>query len=91
MPAAGIMAGMALSAGNLPREVEETEDRFDAKLWSELASAGLLGIWLPEDVGGSDLPAMAMVGVEEEIRVCSLSDTEDPARTLRFPEPERTA
>jgi hypothetical protein len=28
------------------------------------------------------------VGVEEEIRVCSLSDTEDPAGTLRFPEPD---
>ena len=26
------------------REVEATDDRFDRKLWGELASAGLLGI-----------------------------------------------
>ena len=48
------------------REVEDTEDRFDAKLWSELASAGLLGIWLPEDVGGSDLGFVAAGIVAEE-------------------------
>jgi alkylation response protein AidB-like acyl-CoA dehydrogenase len=48
------------------REVEETEERFDAKLWSELASAGLLGIWLPEDVGGSDLGFVAAGIVAEE-------------------------
>jgi len=30
-------------------------DRFDRKLWAELASAGLLGIALPEDVGGAGL------------------------------------
>ncbi len=36
-------------------EIAEGNDRFDAKLWSELASAGLLGISLPEDVGGAGL------------------------------------
>ena len=36
-------------------ETDPTSDRFDAKLWSELASAGLLGISLPEDVGGAGL------------------------------------
>ena len=36
-------------------EIAEGNDRFDRKLWSELASAGLLGISLPEDVGGAGL------------------------------------
>lgn len=36
-------------------ESEPEGDRFDRKLWSELASAGLLGISLPEDVGGAGL------------------------------------
>jgi 3-oxocholest-4-en-26-oyl-CoA dehydrogenase beta subunit len=48
------------------REVEETEERFDAKLWGELASAGLLGIWLPESVGGAGLGFVAAGIVAEE-------------------------
>jgi len=36
-------------------ETDPTSDRFDRKLWSELAAAGLLGIALPEDVGGAGL------------------------------------
>jgi len=36
-------------------ETDPTDDRFDRKLWSELAAAGLLGIGLPEDVGGAGL------------------------------------
>ncbi|HWE69023.1 MAG TPA: acyl-CoA dehydrogenase family protein [Acidimicrobiales bacterium] len=36
-------------------EAESDGDRFDRKLWAELASAGLLGIALPEDVGGAGL------------------------------------
>ncbi len=36
-------------------ESDPDGDRFDAKLWSELASAGLLGIALPEGVGGAGL------------------------------------
>jgi acyl-CoA dehydrogenase len=36
-------------------ESEPDGDRFDRKLWSELASAGLLGIALPEEVGGAGL------------------------------------
>jgi acyl-CoA dehydrogenase len=36
-------------------ETSGDEDRFDAKLWSELAAAGLLGIALPESVGGAGL------------------------------------
>jgi alkylation response protein AidB-like acyl-CoA dehydrogenase len=36
-------------------ESEPDGDYFDAKLWSELAAAGMLGIALPEDVGGAGL------------------------------------
>jgi len=36
-------------------ETDPTSERFDRKLWSELAGAGLLGIALPEDVGGAGL------------------------------------
>jgi acyl-CoA dehydrogenase len=36
-------------------ELESDGDRFDRKLWSELAAAGLLGIALPEAVGGAGL------------------------------------
>jgi alkylation response protein AidB-like acyl-CoA dehydrogenase len=48
------------------REVEDTDERFDRKLWGELASAGLLGIWLPEDVGGAGLGFVAAGIVAEE-------------------------
>jgi alkylation response protein AidB-like acyl-CoA dehydrogenase len=39
------------------RELESDADgdRFDRKLWTELAAAGLLGISLPENVGGAGL------------------------------------
>jgi acyl-CoA dehydrogenase len=39
------------------RELESEPDgeRFDGKIWAELAAAGLLGIALPEDVGGAGL------------------------------------
>jgi 3-oxocholest-4-en-26-oyl-CoA dehydrogenase beta subunit len=36
-------------------ETDPANDRFDRKLWSELAAAGLLGIALPEAVGGAGL------------------------------------
>ncbi len=36
-------------------ESEPDGDRFDRKLWGELAAAGLLGIALPEAVGGAGL------------------------------------
>ena len=46
-----------LSTNERLREIEldVDGDRVDRKLWSELASAGLLGISLPEDVGGAGL------------------------------------
>ena len=36
-------------------EAEAETPRFDRKLWSELATAGLTGITLPEEVGGAGL------------------------------------
>ncbi len=36
-------------------EVERTADRFDERLWAELARANLLGLSLPEEHGGSGL------------------------------------
>jgi alkylation response protein AidB-like acyl-CoA dehydrogenase len=37
------------------RELEDAGEAFDRKLWSELATAGLLGIGLPEEYGGGGL------------------------------------
>jgi 3-oxocholest-4-en-26-oyl-CoA dehydrogenase beta subunit len=46
-----------LSTHERLREIESEPDgdHFDRKLWSELAAAGLLGISLPEEVGGAGL------------------------------------
>jgi len=52
----------------------ETEDaeRFDRALWSALAAAGLLGIALPEDVGGAGLGFLeACIVVEEAGRAAA--------------------
>jgi 3-oxocholest-4-en-26-oyl-CoA dehydrogenase beta subunit len=51
--AAGVFGGLATDARTA--EVERTEDRFDDRLWGELASANLLGIAVPEAEGGSGL------------------------------------
>jgi acyl-CoA dehydrogenase len=65
---------MPLEAGILAREAEgkglgigEAEHARLDKVAREL---GLFGLDAPEDVGGSDLPMTAMVGVEEEIGRC---------------------
>jgi acyl-CoA dehydrogenase len=61
---AAVMAREAEGKGlYLPEDVQQ---RLDAKA-HEL---GLFGLDAPEDVGGSDLPMVAMVGVEEEIGRC---------------------
>lgn len=65
---------MPLEAGVMAREAEgkglgltpEDHVRLDKKA-HEL---GLFGLDAPEDVGGSDLPMVAMVGVEEEVGRC---------------------
>src|SRR5215470_9843639 len=65
---------MPLEAGVLAREAEgkglglTPEDH--ARLDKKSHELGLFGLDAPEDVGGSDLPMMAMVGVEEEIGRC---------------------
>lgn len=50
------------------KEVEQSagdEGPFDRQLWTELANAGLLGIALPEDVGGAGLDFVAACLVVE--------------------------
>lgn len=48
------------------REVESGTERFDRELWAELAKANLLGIALPESVGGSGLGLIEALLVLEE-------------------------
>ncbi len=48
------------------REVESGSERFDRELWAELAKANLLGIALPESVGGSGLGLIEALLVLEE-------------------------
>ncbi len=65
---------MPLEAGVLAREADGKglgigpEDH--ARLDKKAHELGLFGLDAPEDVGGSDLPMTAMVGVEEEIGRC---------------------
>ncbi len=62
---------MPLEAGVLAREAEGKGLYLDAAENARLdgisKSLGLWGLDAPTDIGGSDLPAVAMVGVEEEI------------------------
>jgi acyl-CoA dehydrogenase len=62
---------MPLEAGVLQREAEGRGlgiERADMERIDAVSrQLGLWGLDAPEDIGGSDLPAMAMVGVEEEI------------------------
>jgi alkylation response protein AidB-like acyl-CoA dehydrogenase len=49
------------------KELEAGGEGFDRDTWSELAKAGLLGIALPEDAGGSGLGFVALCLLLEEI------------------------
>ncbi len=49
------------------REIEKEEDRFDEKLWRDLAEAGLLGIGIAEAHGGMDLGFESLCLLIEEI------------------------
>src|SRR5215204_6145815 len=49
------------------KELEAGGEGFDRDTWSELAKAGLLGIALPEDAGGSGLGFVALCRLFEEI------------------------
>ena len=48
------------------KETERTDDRVDRELWAELAKANLLGIALPEEVGGSGLGLMELALLLEQ-------------------------
>jgi 3-oxocholest-4-en-26-oyl-CoA dehydrogenase beta subunit len=48
------------------KEIEAGGEGFDRETWAELAKAGLLGIALPEDVGGSGLGFVALGLLLEE-------------------------
>lgn len=65
---------MPLEAGVMAREAEgkglALEPADLARLDGKARELGLFGLDAPEDVGGSDLPMTAMVGVEEEIGRC---------------------
>jgi 3-oxocholest-4-en-26-oyl-CoA dehydrogenase beta subunit len=48
------------------REVEAAGDRFDPKLWADLAGAGILAASLPEPLGGAGLGLLEQCSVLEE-------------------------
>ena len=49
------------------KQLEAGEDPFDRSTWSELGEAGLLGIGLPEDLGGGGLGLLEVCLVLEEV------------------------
>lgn len=49
------------------REVEQSEERIDRALWRELAVTNLVGLALPEDVGGSGYGIMELAVLLEEV------------------------
>jgi 3-oxocholest-4-en-26-oyl-CoA dehydrogenase beta subunit len=49
------------------KEVETGGDRFDAELWSELGSSGLLGLALPEEYDGAGLGLIELCRVLVEV------------------------
>ncbi|MDE3087315.1 MAG: acyl-CoA dehydrogenase family protein, partial [Acidobacteriota bacterium] len=64
--AAKIFADMADHAQQRRVETEGEDPRFDKKLWSALAGAGLLGLSLPEGQGGAGLGFLETCIVIEE-------------------------
>jgi 3-oxocholest-4-en-26-oyl-CoA dehydrogenase beta subunit len=48
-------------------EVEASEERFDRALWAALADAGLLGVAVPEEHGGSGLGMVELCLLLEEV------------------------
>ncbi|MGH9090105.1 MAG: acyl-CoA dehydrogenase family protein [Acidimicrobiales bacterium] len=67
------LAGRILSERSTHERLKEVEQAagpegpFDRELWAELATAGLLGIALPEDVGGAGLDFVAACLVVEAV------------------------
>jgi acyl-CoA dehydrogenase len=66
--AAQIFAGRATA--QRVKEIEATADRVDRELWTELARANLLGIGLPEAMGGSGLDIVAVCALLEQQGRC---------------------
>jgi alkylation response protein AidB-like acyl-CoA dehydrogenase len=67
--AAAAIAGQIFQArGTVERvkALEASPERFDRELWGELASANLLGLSLPEDVGGSGFGLVELCLVLEQ-------------------------
>ena len=52
---------------DLLREIEAGSDRFDQGVWDELGKAGLLGIGLPEEVGGGGYGIVEQCLVLEQV------------------------
>src|SRR5215510_6356639 len=48
-------------------EVEASEDRIDRELWAALAAAGLLGVSVPEEHGGSGLGIVELCILLDEV------------------------
>jgi alkylation response protein AidB-like acyl-CoA dehydrogenase len=55
------------SSPEIVRELEDTEPGYRQDLWDELARQGLLGLTLPESVGGSNMTALENVILYEEL------------------------
>lgn len=63
--AARILGDRATNARQ--KAVEAAGDRFDRELWGELGAAGLLGLWLPEEVDGAGLGLVELCRVLVEV------------------------
>lgn len=70
--AAKIFADMADHAQQRRVETDGEDPRFDKKLWSALAGAGLLGLTVPEELGGAGLGFLeACIVIEEAGRAAA--------------------
>ena len=49
------------------KDIEQQDERFDAALWQALAEAGLLGLDIGEDQGGTDLGFYSLTTLCEEV------------------------
>lgn len=69
-----LAAGVFEQHGDVQRlmEVEAGDDRFDRRLWRDLADAGVLGLAVPTEYGGAGLglSEFALALVEQGRRVC---------------------
>lgn len=66
------LAAQILSEKTTPESLKEVEagSDLDRRVWAELAKANLLGVSLPEDVGGSGFGIMELGVLLEEVGAC---------------------